>query len=155
MSKRKPYTKKAKYVIDEAAQVSEIMHHNYIGTEHLLLSLLREGTGVAAKVLLEAGVDEQKLIELIETLIAPSGNVMLMDRDGMSPRMTNVLEGAAAEAERFKSREIGTEHLLLSLIKEPDLFFCQTVREGSPAESISKQKPCLLFLFPAAFPVKQ
>ena len=125
MSKRKPYTKKAKYVIDEAAQVSEIMHHNYIGTEHLLLSLLREGTGVAAKVLLEAGVDEQKLIELIETLIAPSGNVMLMDRDGMSPRMTNVLEGAAAEAERFKSREIGTEHLLLSLIKEQD---CAAVR---------------------------
>ena len=121
----KAYTKKAKQVLEAAALVSTVMHHNYIGTEHILLGFLREGTGVAAKVLMESGVEEQKLIELIESLIAPSGDVMVVDPDGFSPRAMNVLEGAAAEAERFKSKEIGTEHLLMALVKEPD---CAAVR---------------------------
>ena len=118
----KAYTKKAKQVMDEASKVSSIMHHNYIGTEHLLLGFLREGTGVAAKVLMESGVEEQRLIELIESLIAPSGDVLLLEPDGYSPRLSNVLEGAEAEAERFKSRDIGTEHLLIALIKETSIL---------------------------------
>lgn len=122
---QKPYTTKAKKVMDLASKASKSMKQNYIGTEHLLLGLLREGTGVAAKVLYEAGIDEKKLMELIESLIAPSGNVMLIDADGMSPRITNVLEQSEREAERFHAESIGTEHLLIALIKEPD---CTAVR---------------------------
>ncbi len=122
---KRPYTEKAKKVMELAGKISRSMKHNYIGTEHLLVALLREGTGVAAKVLMEAGVDEEKLVELISNLIAPSSDVVLMEPDGMSPRIGTVIENAASEAERFKSREIGTEHLLLALVKEAD---CAAVR---------------------------
>ncbi len=121
----KPYTEKAKRVLELAGRISQTMHHNYIGTEHLLVALIREGTGVAAKVLLEAGMEEEKLVELIENLIAPSSDVLLKEPDGVSPRLSMVLERAESEAERFHSDTIGTEHLLLSLVKETD---CAAVR---------------------------
>jgi ATP-dependent Clp protease ATP-binding subunit ClpC len=96
------------------------LHHNYIGTEHLLLGLLREGTGVAALVLMGNGVEEDKLEELIRDLIAPSSDVMVVERDGYSPKTQKVLERAAAEAEHFRSEQIGTEHLLIAILKEVD-----------------------------------
>ena len=101
------------------------MHHSYIGTEHLLIGLLGEGSGAAAKVLSSAGVDEERILELIENLIAPSGNVITADAGGYSPRTLRVLENAAKEAERFKNEKVGTEHLLIALIKEAD---CAAVR---------------------------
>ena len=122
---QKPYTKKAKKAMDLAAKTSKVMHHNYIGTEHILVGLLRERTGVAAKVLLDAGIEEEKLTELIEDLIAPSASVAVLDPDGYSPRTEKVLENADKEAERFHCREVGTEHLLIALIKETD---CAAVR---------------------------
>ncbi len=122
---QKAYTEKAKKVMGFAGKISKSMHHNYIGTEHLLVGLVREGTGVAAKVLLEAGVEEEKLLDLIEHLIAPSGEVVILDKDGYSPRIAEVLENAEKEAERFHSEKIGTEHLLLSLLKSVD---CAGVR---------------------------
>ena len=122
---QKPYTKKAKKAMDLAAKTSKVMHHNYIGTEHILVGLLRERTGVAAKVLLDAGIEEEKLTELIDDLIAPSASVAVLDPDGYSPRTEKVLENADKEAERFHCREVGTEHLLIALIKETD---CAAVR---------------------------
>lgn len=101
------------------------MHHSYIGTEHLLIGLLGEGSGAAAKVLSSVGVDEERILELIENLIAPSGNVITADAGGYSPRTLRVLENAAKEAERFKNEKVGTEHLLIALIKEAD---CAAVR---------------------------
>lgn len=122
---QKPYTIKAKKALELAGKTSRMLHHSYIGTEHLLVGLLKEGTGVAAKVLMTLGVDEDKILDLIENLIAPSGDVMLKDEEGYSPRTVKVLENAGNEAERFKSEEIGTEHLLFALIKESD---CAAVR---------------------------
>lgn len=116
----RPYTAKAKKALALAGKMSRSLHHNYIGTEHLLLGLLREGSGVAACVLMSNGVEEEKLVQLIEDLIAPSSDVMIMDRDGYSPKTQKVLERASAEAERFRSDEVGTEHLLLAIIKEID-----------------------------------
>ena len=84
-----------------------------------------EGSGAAAKVLSSAGVDEERILELIENLIAPSGNVIVADAGGYSPRTLRVLENAAKEAERFKNEKVGTEHLLIALIKEAD---CAAVR---------------------------
>ena len=64
------------------------MHHNYIGTEHLLLGLLKEGSGVAACVLMDAGVEETRLVELIEDLIAPSSDVAVLDRIELADQLT-------------------------------------------------------------------
>lgn len=122
---QKPYTKKAEKVLEIAKKASRSMHHSYIGTEHLLIGLLGEGSGAAAKVLSSAGVDEERILELIENLIAPSGNVIVADAGGYSPRSLRVLENAAKEAERFKNEKVGTEHLLIALIKEAD---CAAVR---------------------------
>ena len=122
---QKPYTKKAEKVLEIAKKTSRSMHHSYIGTEHLLIGLLGEGSGAAAKVLSSVGVDEERILELIENLIAPSGNVITADAGGYSPRTLRVLENAAKEAERFKNEKVGTEHLLIALIKEAD---CAAVR---------------------------
>ena len=122
---QKPYTKKAEKVLEIAKKASRSMHHSYIGTEHLLIGLLGEGSGAAAKVLSSAGVDEERILELIENLIEPSGNVIVADAGGYSPRTLRVLENAAKEAERFKNEKVGTEHLLIALIKEAD---CAAVR---------------------------
>lgn len=122
---QKPYTKKAEKVLEIAKKASRSMHHSYIGTEHLLIGLLGEGSGAAAKVLSSAGVDEERILELIENLIAPSGNVITADAGGYSPRALRVLENAAKEADRFKNEKVGTEHLLIALIKEAD---CAAVR---------------------------
>ncbi|MBO5247407.1 MAG: ATP-dependent Clp protease ATP-binding subunit [Eubacterium sp.] len=116
----KTYTAKAKKALSLAGRKSRSLHHNYIGTEHLLLGLLHEGSGVAACVLMNNGVEEEKLEQLIEDLIAPSSDVMIMDHDGYSPKTQRILERAEAEAERFHSEQIGTEHLLIAIIKEVD-----------------------------------
>ena len=117
---RLPYTVKAKKAIDLAVRMSKLLHHTYIGTEHILLGLLKEGTGTAALVLNDNGVELDKIKELIEELIAPAGGVEVAERDGYSPRAEAVLESASKEAERFHADEIGTEHLLIAIIKEPD-----------------------------------
>ena len=117
---RVAYTAKAKKAIDIAGRLSKTLHHNYIGTEHLMAGLLKEGTGVAAKVLNENGVELQKTLDLIKELIAPGEAVAVLEADGYSPRAQKVLENAGKEAERFHSEQIGTEHILLAIVKEMD-----------------------------------
>ena len=120
-----PYTKQAQKVIELTTKAARSMHHNYIGTEHLLLGLLKEGSGVAACVLMDAGVEETRLVELIEDLIAPSSDVAVLDRKGYSPRIQHIIETSDQEAVRFDNENIGTEHLLIALLKEAD---CAGVR---------------------------
>lgn len=112
------YTAKAKKALDIANRMSKSLHHNYVGTEHILIGLLKEGTGVAAAVLSENGVELDKLLELIEELIAPSADTVLEEREGYSPRSSRVLEMSQKEAERFHSEKIGTEHILLAMLRE-------------------------------------
>lgn len=114
------YTASAKKAIDIAGRMSKSLQHSYVGTEHILIGLLKEGTGVAAKVLNENGVELEKIITLIKELIAPSEPVQVMESGKYSPRAQNVFEGAAREANRFHAAEIGTEHLLIAMIKETD-----------------------------------
>ena len=116
----KKYTDKAKKAIDIASRLSKKMHSNYIGTEHLLAGLLKEGTGVAAEVLSMNGVEYDKLMGLIEELISPGEGVVVEDADGFSPRTQYVLAIAEEEAERNYCEEIGTEHLLLAIVREGD-----------------------------------
>jgi len=114
----KQYTPQAGKALELAAKLSKKLQHNYVGTEHILAGLLQEGTGVAAKVLTESHLEEKKLVELIEELISPGERTLLLDADGYSPRTQRMLATAEKEAEHFSSEEIGTEHLLLAIMKE-------------------------------------
>lgn len=112
------FTDKAKTALIMAQRAASRMKTGYVGTEHILVGLLKENTGVAARVLIENGVDEEKLMEMIQDLIVPESIVSLKEREGYSPRADAVLEEAHKQADRFKSEKTGTEHILLALLKE-------------------------------------
>lgn len=115
---KKKYTKIAARVLKDAQQAAKDNQTNFIGTEHLLLGLIQEQEGVAGQILLQNGVTLDKMSEVISNLRMEDGNTAVLDRDGITPRLHDVLELAAEQAERYGSREIGTEHLLLAMILE-------------------------------------
>ncbi|MDE6749408.1 MAG: ATP-dependent Clp protease ATP-binding subunit [Lachnospiraceae bacterium] len=114
------FTDKARTALNLAERAARNFKQSYVGTEHILLGLLRENTGVAATVLENSGVEEYQIKEMIKDLLAPESTVMLAERDGYSPRAERVLEEAHRQAERFHSEKTGTEHILLALLKEGD-----------------------------------
>lgn len=115
-----PYTDKAKKALNYANRLSRSSGCSYVGTEHILAGLLKEGTGVAAEVLTANNVELEALLKLIDELVAAGEEVTVADRDGYSPRTQMVLDRAREMADRFDSERIGTEHLLLAIIKEGD-----------------------------------
>lgn len=115
-----PYTDKAKKALNYANRLSRSSGCNYVGTEHILAGLLKEGTGIAAEVLTANNVELEALLKLIDELVAAGEEVTVADRDGYSPRTQMVLDRAREMADRFDSERIGTEHLLLAIIKEGD-----------------------------------
>ncbi len=112
------FTDKAKTALAQAAKCAKSLKQGYIGTEHILVGLLAEQTGVAAKVLVDNGVDIDQVRDMIRDLIAFEKGVSLKEREGYSPRARKILEEAHRQAERFGQQQTGTEHLLLALIKE-------------------------------------
>ena len=112
------YTDKARTALILAEKAARKLKQNYVGTEHILLGLLEEGTGVAARVLIENGANELEIREMIEDLIAPVSETPVKERDGYSPRAMSILEESHRQAARFRSPLTGTEHILLSLLKE-------------------------------------
>ena len=112
------FTDKAKTALLLAEKTAISLRQGYVGTEHILAGLLREGTGVAAKVLAANGLEEIQLMEMIRDLITPDKGVLAKDRDGYSPRALKILEEGHRQAERFGAFRTGTEHILLALIKE-------------------------------------
>ena len=116
----KPYTDKAKKAVELANRLSRSMNYNYVGTEHILAGLLKEGTGVAAEVLIANGVELSKLLQMIEELISPGEAILVLDKDGFSPKTQAIVERAEEFADRFQSEKIGTEHLLLAIMTEGD-----------------------------------
>ena len=114
------FTKKAANALKLAAKAARRRGHSYIGSEHLLLGLLEEQEGTAAQVLMGAGVEEEKLEGLIDQLIAPEGGVGLASREGYTPRASLILENSVREAELFHMEEAGTEHILITIIKDPE-----------------------------------
>ena len=113
------YTEKAQHVLALAKEIAGELHANYVGTEHILAGLLREGGGVAFYVLNANKVQEKQILELIDQLVAPGG-VALAEGDDLTPRAEKVLKMSEEAALRFKSEAVGTEHILLSLIREGD-----------------------------------
>ncbi len=114
------YTEKAERALSLAKECASELNANYIGTEHLLAGLLREGGGVAFYVLNSNKIQEKQILELIEQLVAPGGDTAVKERDGLTPRAKKVLKMSEEAAKRFKSDAVGTEHILLSLIREGD-----------------------------------
>lgn len=112
------FTEKARTALQLAEKTAAGLRQGYVGTEHILAGLLKEGTGVAAKVLMDNGVEEGQLLEMIRELITPDTGVLAKDRDGYSPRAMKVLAEAQRQAERFETERTGTEHILLALVKE-------------------------------------
>jgi ATP-dependent Clp protease ATP-binding subunit ClpC len=112
------FTDKAKSALQKAAKAARDLHQSYVGSEHILLGLVRERTSVASQVLIESGVSEEQLVRMIKELIAPEGDLALMERDGYSPRAEKILEDSHALAKKYKSSMTGTEHILLALLRE-------------------------------------
>ena len=111
------YTSKAQAALLLAKKAAKSLRQSYIGTEHILLGLMREQTGVAARVLAAAEIDEEQMLEIIKDMIVPDSQVALKERDGFTPRAQEILELAERQAERFGAAEIGTEHMLLAILK--------------------------------------
>src|SRR5439155_15813070 len=111
------FTERARRVLTLAQEEAQRFNHNYIGTEHLLLGLVREGDGVAARVLNNLGVQLPKVRSSVEFIIG-RGESMIMGEIGLTPRAKKVIELAVDEAPRLNHHYIGTEHLLLGVIRE-------------------------------------
>ena len=106
------FTERARKVLSLAQEEAQRFNHNYIGTEHLLLGLVREGDGVAAKVLGNLGVELNKVRSAVEFIIG-RGDRIVLGEIGLTPRAKKVIELAVDEARRLNHHYIGTEHLLL------------------------------------------
>ena len=111
------FTERARRVLTLAQEEAQRFNHNYIGTEHLLLGLVREGDGVAAKVLSNLGVELNKVRSAVEFIIG-RGDRTTSGEIGLTPRAKRVIELAVDEARRLNHSYIGTEHLLLGLVRE-------------------------------------
>ena len=101
-----------------AKRTARSLKLNYVGTEHILMGLILEDGSVASRILIDNGIDENRMMDMIRDLIVPDSSVRTLDKDGFSPRAEKVLEEAHRMAERFHADKTGTEHILLALIRE-------------------------------------
>src|SRR5579859_517288 len=111
------FTERARRVIHFAQEEAQRLQHNYIGTEHLLLGLVREGEGVATQVLTSFDMDLEKVRQAVEQVIG-RGDHPVSGEVGLTPRAKKVIELAVDEARSLNHHFIGTEHLLLGLLRE-------------------------------------
>lgn len=114
------FTEKARIAISEAHDAATEMGHNYIGSEHLLLGLIRETSGVAAKALEKGGVTEEKVMSKIEEYIGVGEPISKDTELPLTPRSKRLLEISAYEAQRLGHKYIGTEHILMAIIRDGD-----------------------------------
>src|ERR687891_187289 len=116
------FTDRARKVMQLANQEAQLFNHEYIGTEHILLGLVKEGSGVAANVLKNLGVERRKVREEVERIVqrGVGGDQVVMGRLPHTPRSKKVIEYAIEEARSLSHNYVGTEHLLLGLLREHD-----------------------------------
>ena len=133
------FTQRARRVLSLAQEEAERMRHNYIGTEHLLLGLLRDDGGVAGRVLRELGLDQRRLQEMVERLSGPGQRIKASKID-LSPGTKRVLELAIDEARRMNQHYISTEHLLLGLVRQNEGIAIDVLNKlGISPEQIRRQ----------------
>jgi ATP-dependent Clp protease ATP-binding subunit ClpC len=112
------FTERVRKVIYLAREEAARLQHDYIGTEHLLLGVIREGEGIAATVLNNLGLDLDRIRQEVENMVSASGGTMTIGEIPFTPRAKRVLELAVEEARSLGHNYVGTEHLLLGLIRE-------------------------------------
>ena len=113
------FTQRARRVLTLAQEEAERLRHSYIGTEHLLLGLIREESGVAGRVLRKLGLDVRRVQQMVERMTG-TGRRTPFGRMDLTPRTKRVIELAVDEARRMGHHYIGTEHLLLGLVRQGD-----------------------------------
>jgi ATP-dependent Clp protease ATP-binding subunit ClpA len=121
------FTGRVRKVLSLAQEEAQRFQHNYIGTEHLLLGLVREGEGVATKVLISLGVDLNKVRDAVVAIVG-RGDRIVLGEIVLTPRAKKVIELAVDEARRLNHHYIGTEHLLLGLVREGEGVAAQVLQ---------------------------
>src|SRR4030042_411064 len=117
---RNKFSQRVQVVIQLSREEALRLGHDYIGTEHLLLGLIREGGGIAIEIVQNLHLDIDELKKALEDAVRSTGGTITMGNIPFTKKAETVLRIAASEAERYKSNVIGTEHLLLALLKDPD-----------------------------------
>ncbi|MDI6807978.1 MAG: ATP-dependent Clp protease ATP-binding subunit [Candidatus Eisenbacteria bacterium] len=123
------FTERLKKVIYLAREEAARLHHDYIGTEHLLLGIVRQGEGVAADVLHNLGLDLDTVRQTVESMVSESGGTMTIGEIPFTPRAKRVLELSVDEARQLGHNYVGTEHLLLGLIREGEGIAARVLME--------------------------
>ena len=138
------FTERAQRVFMLAQEEAKRLRHPAVGTEHLLLGLLREGEGIAARALQSLGLDLNKVREEVERIVSP-GDSRVGDEVGLTPRAKKVLELAHEEGRRQGVSYVGTEHLLLGLIREGEGVAARVlINQGLTMDSVRRQVLMLL-----------
>ncbi|WP_044931890.1 ATP-dependent Clp protease ATP-binding subunit [Oribacterium sp. NK2B42] len=144
------FTIQAQRSLQLAIEAAEELRHNYIGTEHILLGLRREGTSVASKVLQQNGINEDRIREMISKFISPDSNVAVTDRAGYTPSAKKIMENSMQEAMRAGSRLVGTEHILVALLKDTGCVASRIIATlGGNAQRIYQQLMAVINQDPA------
>ena len=123
------FTDRVRRVIYYARDEANRLQHDYIGTEHLLLGIVREGEGIAAKVLGKLDLDFEQIQQAVESMVKSSGSSLIVGEIPFTPRAKRVLELAIDEARQLGHNYVGTEHLLLGLIREGEGVAAQVLSE--------------------------
>jgi ATP-dependent Clp protease ATP-binding subunit ClpC len=138
-NKMERFTQRARRVLSLAQEEAERLQHNHIGTEHLLLGLMREDGGVAGRVLRELGLEQRRVEELVERMTRATTRTANSQLD-LSPGTKRVLELAVDEARRMGHHYIGTEHLLLGLVRQSEGVAIDVLRRlGVSPEEVRRQ----------------
>lgn len=146
------FTDKARTALLLADRAARSLHQSYTGTEHILLGLIREGSGVAARVLAANGASEEAIREMVRDLIAPETRTLIKERDGYSPRAKEVLEESHRQAKKAGSVLTGTEHILLALLGDGDNVAVRILNTLSlPIQKIYADTLSAIGMDPAAY----
>ena len=114
------FTKGTKAALSYAKQIAKELEHSYVGTEHILIGLTMANEGVASIVLKSFGVTDEKLKELIEQYIDPVRPIGFADPEGYTPKAEKLLSLSVKEAEKYGAKLVGTEHILMAILKETE-----------------------------------
>ncbi|MBQ6539459.1 MAG: ATP-dependent Clp protease ATP-binding subunit ClpC, partial [Oscillospiraceae bacterium] len=120
------FTERAKYALNLAHDAAAKMGHGYVGSEHILLGLIRENDGVAARTLKKAGLDEEMIAALVEKFVG-RGEESSTTALGLTPRGKRIIELAVNDAARLGHRFVGTEHLLMGILRESDCVAAKVI----------------------------
>ncbi len=134
------FTMQAQQALKLAIEAAEELHHKYIGTEHILLGLRRENTSVAARVLAANGINEERILEMIEKFISTDSNVALADHSGYTPTASRIMDASVQEARHLQARLVGTENILTAILKDPGCTAARIITTlGVDAQQIYQQ----------------